>query len=370
MTQYYIGLMSGTSMDSVDAALVCFEQDKPELIAQHSEHIPKRLLNKLHQITTPGHDEINRLGQLDREVGKLFAEAAVNLIDKAGVSRDQVIAVGSHGQTVRHMPELEQGFSLQIGDPNTIAVHCGMDVIADFRRKDVALGGQGAPLVPAFHQNVFAARDYPCIIINIGGIANLTYIPPIGSDDDVIGFDTGPGNTLMDAYCRQNFDRAYDVNGELAASGDSDPQLLQAMLKHPYFAQPYPKSTGRELFNQAWLSQQLSEFIHMREQDLLSTLLDLTCASIADACLQLANKGKVLVCGGGALNPELMKRLDERLARFELVSSSDEGIDPQWVEAIAFAWLAKQYKQGKTSNLPAVTGASRAAVLGAFFPAN
>ncbi|GLS83124.1 anhydro-N-acetylmuramic acid kinase [Paraferrimonas haliotis] len=368
---YFIGLMSGTSMDSVDAALVGFdEQGKPHLVSKHSETIPAPLLQKLHGITTPGHDEINRLGQLDREVGRLFAKATLAVIEHSSVAPKDITAIGSHGQTIRHMPELEQGFSLQIGDPNTIALNTNIDVIADFRRKDIALGGQGAPLVPAFHQAVFSATEQPTLVINIGGIANVTYLPAKGSQQPVVGFDTGPGNTLMDAWCRQSLNQAFDTNGTIAASGTTEPQLLKALLSHPYFAQPYPKSTGRELYNQAWLSQQLSDYINLSDADVLSTLLDLTCDSITDQCLKLANKGQIMVCGGGALNPELMKRLQHKMPRFEVTTTDSQGIEAQWVEAIAFAWLAKQFMANKTSNLPAVTGASRAAVLGAFFPAN
>jgi anhydro-N-acetylmuramic acid kinase len=365
--EYFIGLMSGTSMDGVDAVLVDFSQDKPQLIAGHTQAIPPHLLKSLQRLCNPGADEINRLGRLDRSVGHLFANAVNALIEKSGVTKEQIIAVGSHGQTVRHMPNLEVGFTLQIGDPNTIAIETGIDVIADFRRKDIALGGQGAPLVPAFHQEVFAAKGEVRVIVNIGGIANVTYLP--GNSDDVLGFDTGPGNTLIDAYILQNLEQAFDENGQWAESGTSHPELLTQMLSHPYFSLHYPKSTGRELFNQAWLEQQLENFSHLDAEDIQSTLLDLTCQSIANDINKLSYKGNIFVCGGGALNGALMKRLAVLVPGYQVQTTSALGVDAKWVEGIAFAWLAMRHHKGLPANLPAVTGASRAAVLGGRYSA-
>lgn len=365
---YYVGLMSGTSMDGVDAVLVSFDGDQPSLIASHTEELPKALLSSLQKLCLPGNDEINRLGHLDRSMGKLFAKAVNALLETANIDKSQVIAIGSHGQTVRHMPNLEMGFTLQIGDPNTIAVETGIDVIADFRRKDIALGGQGAPLVPAFHQHVFGSPNHKRIILNIGGIANVTYLP--GNNEDVTGFDTGPGNGLSDAWIQHQLSQPYDKDGAWAKSGTTDQKMLQHLLSHPYFALAAPKSTGRELFNQAWAEQQLSEFGHLSEADIQSTLLDLTCYSIANDALKLSQNGELYVCGGGAYNSELMHRLHKLLPNYKVVTTSALGMDPQWVEGIAFAWLAMRYHQGLPGNLPAVTGASREAILGSFYPAD
>ncbi|WOT04367.1 anhydro-N-acetylmuramic acid kinase [Shewanella youngdeokensis] len=364
---YYIGLMSGTSMDGVDAVLVEFATHVPTLVEHHSEAIPPPLLHNLHRLCLPGNDEINRLGQIDRAMGKLFAKAVNNLLEKAGVDKSAVTAIGSHGQTVRHMPSLAMGFSLQIADPNTIAAETGIDVIADFRRKDVALGGQGAPLVPAFHQHVFASPNTKRIILNIGGIANITYLP--GNTEAVTGFDTGPGNTLMDAWIQHQQQQPYDEAGAWAKSGTTDQKMLQHLLSHPYFSLAAPKSTGRELFNQAWLEQQLSNFNYLDEADIQSTLLDFTCHSIANDVLALTTEAEMYVCGGGAYNLELMSRLQALLPHYKIVTTAQLGMDPQWVEGIAFAWLAMRFNLGLPGNLPAVTGASREAILGGKFTA-
>ncbi|MFT5704199.1 MAG: anhydro-N-acetylmuramic acid kinase [Shewanella sp.] len=365
--RYYIGLMSGTSMDGIDAVLVDFSQEQATLIERHSQDIPKHTLNGLQRLCLTGSDEITRLGQIDRSVGKLFAAAVNALLTKAGVSKEEVIAIGSHGQTVRHMPNLDMGFTLQIGDPNTIAVETGIDVIADFRRKDIALGGQGAPLVPAFHQQMFSKPGTNRVIVNIGGISNVTYLP--GNGQPVVGFDTGPGNTLVDAWIQQVKDEAYDKDGAWAASGVTDDKLLSLLLSHSYFSMVFPKSTGRELFSHAWLAQQTASFGHLSEADIQSTLLDVTCHSIAKDVSALSKGGELFVCGGGAFNIELMSRLKTLLPDYQLSSTATLGMNPQWVEGIAFAWLAMRHHEGLSGNLPAVTGASRETVLGALFPA-
>ncbi|GGI69597.1 anhydro-N-acetylmuramic acid kinase [Shewanella gelidii] len=368
-TAYYIGLMSGTSMDGIDAVLVDFAGDQPQLVASHTQVIPTHLFKGLQRLCEPGSDEINRLGRLDRSVGQLFGAAVNELLAKANIDKSQVIAIGSHGQTVRHMPSLEIGFTLQIGDPNTIAVATGIDVIADFRRKDIALGGQGAPLVPAFHQQLFATPEQHRMILNIGGIANVTYLPAEDSNNQsqVVGFDTGPGNTLLDAWCQQVKGEPYDDNGAWAKEGTTDATLLQQLKAHPYFALGYPKSTGKELFSQNWIEQQLAAYGQLDEGDIQSTLLDLTCQTIASDIMKLSAHGELFVCGGGAYNAEMMKRIAQLLPGYRTTTTRELGVSPKWVEAIAFAWLAMRYEHSLPANLPAVTGASREAILGARF---
>ncbi|MBV7314262.1 anhydro-N-acetylmuramic acid kinase [Shewanella sp. NIFS-20-20] len=363
MTALYIGIMSGTSMDGVDTVLVDFS-GTPQLVCAHSEVMPDHLRKGLQRLCQPASDEINRLGRLDRTVAELCAKATNALLKKAGVSPSQVTAIGCHGQTIRHMPNLEVSFTLQIGDPNTLAVLTGIDVIADFRRKDIALGGQGAPLVPAFHQQVFASKSAR-MIVNIGGMANITYLP--GNAEQVLGFDTGPGNVLIDYWMQQCHQQPYDKDGDFAKQGQTDLDLLQQMLSHSYFAQPYPKSTGRELFNQAWLSHQLADFSHLADADIQSSLLDLTCHSIANDITAIDPNAQVFICGGGAFNGELMRRLQRLLPSQAVLTTEQLGVSPTWVEAIAFAWLALRFKQGLCANLPAVTGANRPGILGALY---
>ncbi|MBY6186519.1 anhydro-N-acetylmuramic acid kinase [Marinobacter hydrocarbonoclasticus] len=364
---YCIGLMSGTSMDGIDAVLVAFDQHgHPSLKAEHSIEIPGPLLTELHRLCTPNDKEIDRMGRADRAIALAFAEAVHNLLAIAEISPDEVAAIGSHGQTVRHMPEGPHAFTLQLGCPSTLAAVTGIDVVADFRRKDIALGGQGAPLVPAFHQALFAG-DSPRFILNIGGIANLTCLP--GDKSDVMGFDTGPGNTLMDAWARERFNLPYDADGAIAASGTVNPALLQRLLSHPYFAQPAPKSTGRELFNASWLRGHLQSDANLPAEDVMATLLALTVESIAASARQHTEQGELFLCGGGAFNSELRRALSAALPGFTIETTEALGLPPKWVEATAFAWLAWRHLNGLPGNLPAVTGASREAILGGWYPA-
>jgi len=367
-TQYYVGLMSGTSMDGVDAVLVDFSSTKPQLIATHEQQISAGLLQQLHTLADPKTGDINLLGQCDRACGELFALATNELLKKAQVTSAQVIAIGSHGQTVRHMPNLPHPFSLQIGDASTIATACDIDTVADFRRKDIALGGQGAPLVPAFHQQLFHDQHQDRVILNIGGISNITWLDR--DNNQTLGFDTGPGNTLLDCWYQQHHQGNYDKSGAWAASGQADQQLLEKLLQHPYFKASAPKSTGRELFNLAWLQQYLADFPHLSDQDIQATLAQLTAVSIADDIKKLPNVDQVFICGGGIYNLDLIERLNAQLGDITVASTDALGLAPPWVEAIAFAWLAYCFIEHKTSNLPRVTGARKAAILGAFYPAN
>lgn len=366
MKQRYIGIMSGTSMDGIDVALVEFDGEKPNLLACHSHPLTDPVLSQLHQLADPTFDSINQLGRMHRAVGQLFADATNALLTKHNIDPNSITAIGSHGQTVRHMPEGNQGFSLQIGDPNTIAVNTGIDVIHDFRSKDIALGGEGAPLVPSFHHLLTAPKcpDAVNVILNIGGIANISYV----TQEQIIGFDTGPGNALMDAWCRRILKLPYDEAGKFAASGKVLPELLDKLKKHPYFGMPYPKSTGRELFNLAWLEQHLQHFANEPPQNIQATLCQLTADTISDAISWLSPSGNLYVCGGGALNPVLVDAIAKDLPDYKVQSSIALGVEPQWMEAMAFAWFAKCFMERKPANVVQVTGASRPAVLGSFTP--
>lgn len=376
--QRYIGLMSGTSIDGIDAALVEFDGDHCRLITRHLHPIPKDMEVALHQLCSNGPNEIEAIAQADIQLGRLFARASLELLAKSPYSAGDITAIGSHGQTIRHIPQA--AYTLQIGDPNTIATLTNIDTVADFRRKDMALGGQGAPLVPAFHQAVFQHPSINRCIVNIGGLANVTYLPA-GTDENhlgtgITGYDTGPGNTLLDAWYKLHHgENGYDKDGEWAASGRVIPALLTRLLDHPYFAQPLPKSTGRETFHLAWLNEQLNAeqnaeaSDYTNAADIQRTLTLFTAASIANEIKTLMPTGEIYICGGGAANPLLMAALTQELKGYPIASTSALGVDPDWVEAIAFAWLAKQFVDNKPGNLPAVTGASRRAVLGGLYPA-
>ncbi|MDN4501765.1 anhydro-N-acetylmuramic acid kinase [Alteromonadaceae bacterium BrNp21-10] len=367
MAGLYIGLMSGTSMDGIDAALVDFsDTNAPTLLDYSTYQYPKPLLDELHALSQPGDDEIQRMGVASRQVGKAFADAVQQLLKRNSLIPSQVQALGSHGQTIRHFPDKEHGYSLQIGDANTIAVNTGIDVIADFRNKDIALGGQGAPLVPAFHHSVFAHPQQPRSIVNIGGIANITQLSIKDDIANIRGYDTGPGNTLMDAWIKQHLDKAYDKDGQWAASGSVHEQLLASLLAHPYFAEPAPKSTGREDFHLVWLQQILTaQPDEITPEDVQATLLALTVQTIADC----VGDTEVFICGGGAYNSQLMQALQQALAPRTVTSTLSLGIAPDAVEAMAFAWLAYAHQQGIHGNIPAVTGANRSAILGGYYPA-
>jgi len=367
MTNLYIGVLSGTSMDAIDAALVLFNPG-PTLVAAHAMPMPDDLRSDLIALAVPGPDEMDRLGQMEVRLGRLIAETVLTLLSKAGVASSAVHAIGSHGQTIRHRPGLPFPFTLQIGDPQVIAVETGIAVVADFRRKDMALGGQGAPLVPAFHEAVFRQTGRDRVVVNIGGIANLTVLPgnPAGI---VTGFDTGPGNTLLDRWSERVLHEPMDRDGRLAASGGIHPALLAAFEGEPYFGQPAPKSTGPEYFSMAWLQAHLDRVGPVDDADVQATLLALTARTIADEIHRLhgVQAPEVFVCGGGARNPELMRVLQQALPDCRVDRTEALDVPGPWVEAMAFAWLARQRLEKKPGNLPAVTGARRSAVLGGLF---
>lgn len=365
MSELYIGLMSGTSIDGIDAGLVDFSNGKVELVAFHYQPFSAELRQKIQHISQPNQAVLlTDYGSLDSRMGQLFGETALALLDKAHLPTSAIKAIGSHGQTVYHAPELENGFSLQIGDPNRIAEITGITTIADFRRRDIAVGGQGAPLVPAFHQAVFSNPAQPRAIVNIGGIANITAL----NDAPVIGFDTGPGNGLMDYWCQKHRGQALDHNGDWAATGKLQPALLDALEDDQYFRLNPPKSTGKEYFSPAWLEQKLGLFRTIKAEDVQATLCQLSANSIASAIKDYApSTTQTFVCGGGAHNRQLMTLLQKRLD-MSVASTETLGIDPDHVEAIAFAWLARQTLHQLPGNLCSVTGANATVTLGGIYP--
>ncbi|MFC1684738.1 anhydro-N-acetylmuramic acid kinase [Pseudomonadota bacterium] len=368
-SELYIGLMSGTSMDGIDAALIQSSDSAIELIATHSLSWPEDIRQQLQTLATPGDNEIDRLGRLDAVAGDHFAQAALELLDNAGIAAHRVTAIGSHGQTIRHRPQASPPFTLQIGDPNRIAEQTGITTIADFRRRDMAAGGEGAPLVPAFHAYIFQSQDEYRVILNIGGIANLTALPT-DPESPIFGFDTGPGNCLLDAWIQRHHKQPYDGNGEWAATGKTDKNLLKRMLDDGYFQRASPKSTGPEYFSLAWLETCLAKFPEIAPADVQATLVTLSANSIAGEILKAAPEcQRVLVSGGGVHNAHLMTQLREQLTSCPVTSTEEYGLHPDWVEAAAFAWLAQQTLHGRPGNLPAVTGAKHPVILGGIYPA-
>ncbi|HEY6130995.1 MAG TPA: anhydro-N-acetylmuramic acid kinase [Halioglobus sp.] len=369
----FVGLMSGTSVDAIDSALVRCRDKKVDIIATHQHPIPLETKKQIATISHSGPDEIERMGVLDRKLGLLFAEATLQLLAAAKTLPIQVKAIGSHGQTIRHRPPSvatcsAESFSLQIGDPNTIAENTGITTVADFRSRDIAAGGQGAPLAPAFHAAAFAKPGIHRAIINIGGIANASLLE---GTELLMGFDTGPGNTLLDHWISRCRGESFDRDGHWSATGQIDQELLAMLLMHPYFNQTGPRSTGKEDFNLAWLDNCLAEFdSHLTPVNVQATLVELTSTSIARAIrnspLDIA---EIYICGGGSHNLHLMQRLTEILAPATVASTSAIGMDPDWVEAATFAWLASRTLDGLAGNSPAVTGASGARVLGGIYPA-
>ncbi len=362
MSRYYIGLISGTSMDGIDAALVRFGERTVDVVATHEHPYPDTLRLALRRaVETPVDRPIDDIGSLDRQVGERFRDAALALLDESRIRAADVAAIGSHGQTVRHQPDAITPYSLQIGNPATIAAGTGITTVADFRSADIAAGGQGAPLVPPFHDWLFGGGERNRVILNIGGIANVTVLRADASP--VVGFDTGPGNTLLDAWIRRHRNMAFDRDGAWAASGSCIDDLLENILAFGYFALEPPKSTGLEDFNLDWLAG-FNPDAHA-PADVQATLAELTARTVADAIRRHAPATQeVFVCGGGAHNAELLRRLAGNLPETRIESTGAAGLDPDWVEAAAFAWLAMRTLNGESGNLPSVTGASRKVVLG------
>ncbi len=362
----FLGLISGTSADGIDAALVDFEGEAPRLLRARTFALAPALRETVLRVSqADARADLDELGELDTRVGQAFAQAARDLILEAGVMPAQVRAIGSHGQTLRHRPRGEAPFTLQLGDPNVIAEATGVDTVADFRRRDVAAGGQGAPLVPAFHAATLSDANEDRAVLNIGGIANLTLLPAQG---EVRGFDTGPGNGLMDAWCLRHRGEAFDRAGAFAAEGRCDEALLARLLDDPWLALPPPKSTGRDQFHLEWLEHKFGEAA-AHPADVQATLARFTARSIADALrATLPDCVRVLVCGGGVHNPVLLRELAQALPGVVVESTGEHGLDPDFVEAMAFAWLARAFLARQAGNVATVTGARGPRVLGALFP--
>jgi anhydro-N-acetylmuramic acid kinase len=363
MPELYIGLISGTSMDGIDAVLASFANDKIRLHATHARSYPVELRNLLqHAIAHPESCDLDQVGMLDRWIGECFRDAALELLEESRFARRDIAAIGSHGQTLRHQPEAERPFSLQVGDAAIIAGGTGITTVADFRRADMAAGGQGAPLVPPFHDWLFRSRDVNRVVLNIGGIANITVLP--AGEAPVTGFDTGPGNALLDAWIREQRNQPYDIEGSWAADGKIIPSLLDQLSADDYFDRTPPKSTGLEHFNLGWLHRFGTG--DYGPGDVQATLSELTARTVADAVNSHAPETQELyVCGGGVHNEDLLRRLQRQLGRIKIASTQEAGLDPDWVEAAAFAWLAMRTMNRQSGNLPSVTGASRKVVLGA-----
>lgn len=371
-----IGLMSGTSLDGADGVLVHFSSEATRVLAHASAPLPQPLRAELLALNTPGDNELHRAALAANALARIYADVVAELLTSTGTAAQAVLAIGAHGQTVRHRPlEFDAdaargrpavGYTLQLNNPSLLAELTGIDVVADFRSRDLAAGGQGAPLVPAFHAGWFARPGRVTAVLNIGGIANLSVLGPAG---EVLGFDCGPGNALMDHWCQLHTGHAYDRQGQWAASGRVCPDLLQALLAEPFLTREPPKSTGRDLFNPAWLSARIQASVPAPPQDIQATLTEFTALACARAVTQQApGADRLVVCGGGALNTELMRRLSQALSGIPVVTSDADHLPPLQVEAAAFAWLAWRAMHRETGSLPSVTGARGARVLGAIYP--
>jgi anhydro-N-acetylmuramic acid kinase len=360
-SELFIGLMSGTSLDGVDAVIL--ERASEQVLIRHTgfEPYPSELRDILLALQHPAQDELHQTALVSNQLARLYAKAVNQVLVSSGIAPQQITAIGCHGQTIRHRPEA--GYTLQIGNAALLAELTGITVVSDFRSRDIAAGGQGAPLVPAFHQAVFGATGLNRVILNIGGIANITVLPGTGP---VTGFDTGPGNLLMDAWATKHLGKRYDGNGDWAASGTVIESLLQSCLDEPFFDLPPPKSTGRDLFNLVWLASKITD--RMTPADVQRTLLELTTVSIADAILKHCDEvDEVYVCGGGAHNAALLNGLRGKLPHASIRLTDTLGISADWVEAAAFGWLASQALHRAPGNLPEVTGAKGERILGAVY---
>ena len=365
----YIGLISGTSMDAVDCALIDAAGKRPKVLDADSEPWPVPLRQTLMGLCHASQVSLRELGSTDIAVGRFFATVVQGLLARNELAASEIRAIGSHGQTVWHEPPQDARglpFTLQLGDPNTIAELTGITTVADFRRRDMAAGGQGAPLVPALHREWFQSKTRDRIVLNLGGIANITWLPKSGSR--VLGMDTGPASVLLDGWIQRHRDASYDAGGAWAASACLDEDLLRLMLAEPYFVRPAPKSTGRELFNMAWLDARLAQLERpVPPENVQATLLALSVETISREIEQLSEGGDIIVCGGGAGNTAMLQLLAARLPDFKVETSAAYGIDPDFVEAAAFAWFASRTLAGKPIAFEDFTGAAHAVIAGGIY---
>ncbi len=380
MHDYYIGLMSGTSLDGADGVLVDFSGTQLRVASIATAPFSSCLRAELLALNSPSHNELHRAAVAGNQLAIIYADVVATLLNNVraqGIAPADIKAVGAHGQTVRHQPQKTSvappgsGYTLQLNNPALLAELTGIDVVADFRSRDVAAGGQGAPLVPMFHQSVFGRTQNCVTVLNLGGIANLSVLPPgSAKSTPVLGFDCGPGNALMDAWCQQHRGQPFDAGGAWAATGKLIPELLASLLDDAYFSQAPPKSTGRDLFSLAWLASRLAPFAAERPQDIQNTLTEFSASTCITSVERYGKDSKkLIVCGGGAFNQHLMQRLQSGLPWLRVCSSDALGLPPLQVEAAAFAWLARQAVHRQTGNLASVTGAIGPRVLGAIYPA-
>lgn len=362
----YLGIMSGTSLDGVDLALVDFS-NTPKLMASGFVPMPEDLRADLSALLKTGETSLQTLGEIDHRLGILYADCVLQFLADNQLESSQIVAIGCHGQTVWHSPQGTFPFTMQIGDMNLVAARTGITTIGDFRRKDMAVGGQGAPLVPAFHEAVFTHPNQFTVVLNIGGISNISVLDPTA---ETIGYDVSVGNALMDSWIEKQLGKRYDKNAEWAKTGKVLPELLAEMLKEPFLQQPPPKSTGRELFNLAWLATFLEKSTACRPEDVQRTLAEFTVQSVVNELQKWQDKENkvLLVCGGGARNPLLMARFQDLLLDWQVNTTNNYGINLDYVEAAAFAWLAYRRIENLPSNMPSVTGATQAVSLGIIFP--
>jgi anhydro-N-acetylmuramic acid kinase len=367
-TLLFIGVMSGSSLDGIDVALTEFTGKNSKVVATFFQAYSNEIKSDLLNLHFPSENELEKTALIANELARLYAAAINTLLKQHNVQPNQIIAIGCHGQTIRHQPRFnhEIGYTIQLGNNALLAELTQITVVGDFRSRDIAAGGQGAPLVPAFHQATFANKHKNRAIINIGGIANITYL---AKNSDVLGFDSGPGNILLDHWIKLSLGKPYDANGAWSSTGSVNQRILDDMLSDPYFTLPPPKSTGRDLFNESWLKQHLKS-IDSHPEDIARTLLELTSETISQAMTQYCpDVNEVYLCGGGAHNQLLIDSLKAKLTYIPISTTDELGVEIDWVEAVAFAWLAKQTISNIPSNLPSATGANGLRILGAIYPA-
>jgi anhydro-N-acetylmuramic acid kinase len=362
---YYIGVMSGTSLDGIDAVLVSFEGKALKIHGHHHRPYPEETRQQLLALADPERSHrLQSVYSLDAQLGQLYAQSIQDLLSKNPSLNASVRAIGCHGQTLRHFPNERPGYTVQIGDPHIIAAQTGITTVADFRRRDIALGGQGAPLAPAFHREFFHSPDENRAVVNIGGFANITILPPSGK---ISGFDTGPGNCFLDALAEKHLNQPFDKNGDWAASGKIDERLLSALLSHPFFAKSAPKSTGRDEFSQSWLTAILSDFSTLSPENIQATLTELTALTLAKA-LAPHDLQSIYLSGGGAFNTYLVSRIGSHLPRVSVQTTAALGLDPQLTESCLMAWLAQCTLNKQSIDLTDITGSRTPVILGAIYP--